>query len=458
MKISIIGAGSLAFSRNLIVDILLFTDLKEKNLKLSLMDIDSKRLEVVSCFANELCKEKNIHCEIERTTQLDKTLDEANYVITIFQTGGLEARKLDIEVPKKYGVPQSIGDTLGPGGVFKAIRTVPVLLEICSKMEKLCPDALLLNYTNPMAINTWAINEVSKIKNIGLCHGIEHSKKHLSKYTGKPLRELSFSGGGINHMFWFLKFEWKGKDAYPILMEKIKIPSIYQQDPIRFEILKYTGYFCTESCYHIAEYLPYFKNLFSEDYEVKLCKEGEENTMSNWGGRVKIIRKGETGEKIEQFIPIGWDVKRIEMLQKYQKLEIKEEFKQSVEYAPKIINAMENGKEIEINGNVMNKNRKIENLPENCCVEVPCKVDKTGIKPYKVGKLPEICAWLNCSNIAVQELAVKGILQKDRRYILQSIIVDPLTSSILPLSKIKEMVEEMFKIYKDRFPQYYGDW
>ena len=452
MKISMIGAGSLAFSGNLIPDILLFTDLSELELKLSLMDIDKEKLGIVSAFTKKISSDKKIPVEIETTTVLEKTLDEADYVIVMFQTGGLEARKLDVEIPQKYGVNQSIADTLGPGGVFKAIRTVPLLIEICAEMKRLCPEALLLNYTNPMAINTWAINKATTIKNVGLCHGVEHSIRHLSKYIEKPLEEISFSGAGINHMMWFLKFEWKGRNAYPILKEKIKTPDIYEQDPVRFELMEYTGYFCTESCYHTAEYVPYFKDRFFDKYRVVHCEEGKENTMSNWGGGVKIETNPPTENKIEQRIPIAWDVKRIEM-QKDDIVRIGP-FRQSVEYAPKIIDALECGKEAKIYANIMNDSI-ITNLPEGCCIEVPATVNKSGIHPYHIGKLPEICAALNRSNIAVQKLAVKGILEKDKRYILQSIALDPLTSSILPLSKINEMIKEMFSVYSQQFPEYY---
>ena len=453
LKISMIGAGSLAFSSNLISDILLFTDLPKLNLKLSLMDIDKEKLKIVSAFAEKISDDKNIPVAIETTTDLDKTLDGADYVIAMFQTGGMEARKLDMEIPKKYGVNQSIADTLGPGGVFKAIRTVPVLIDICSKMKRHCPDALLINYTNPMAINTWAINKATGIKNVGLCHGVEHSKVFLAKCIEKPLEEISFFGAGINHMLWFLKFRWKGKDAYPLLMERIKDPAIYELDPIRFGLMKYTGYFCTESAYHTSEYFPYFKDRFFDEYKVLTCEEGHENTMSNWGGGVKIETNPLGKNKIEQRIPIAWDVNRIEIeIQKNDIMRVGA--KQSVEYAPKIIDALECGKETKIYASIMNDSI-ITNLPEGCCIEVPAKVTKSGIQPYHIGKLPKMCASLNQSNIGVQELAVKGILEKDKQYILQAIALDPLTTSILPLSKINKMVEEMFSVYAQHFPEYY---
>lgn len=260
-KISFMGAGSFVFAKRLLEDIFSYPELRES--EIILMDTDQKRLKLISQWAGNVILKNKFSTHLTSTLDRKEALKGADFVISMFDVGGLETRELDIKIPLKYKVPQAIGDTLGPGGFFKGLRLIPPLLELARNMEKICPQAFLLNYTNPMAINCRAVNRASKIKCVGLCHGLEHSKEFLAEILNVPYPELSSLAAGINHMTWLLTLEYKGKNLYPELKRKIEDPEIFSLDPIRFELLKILGYFMTESSYHISEYLPFFKDRFS---------------------------------------------------------------------------------------------------------------------------------------------------------------------------------------------------
>jgi len=436
-KIVIIGAGSYIFSARLIYDILTFPELSESTI--SLMDINQERLNLITELAKKMIKDKGWGAKIESTLDRKKALEGANYVICTIEVGGLEAYLSDIEIPDKYGINQNVGDTIGPGGVFRALRTVPIMLDICKDMEKICPDAYLLNYTNPMAINCWAMNKATKIKNVGLCHSVQGTARQLAAYMQIPYEELSYWVAGINHMAWFLELKWKDEDAYPILRKVAKDKNLWERviggykefgmkDIVRFKIMEHFGYFVTESPYHMSEYVPYFR---------KSEKKVEEFGVSyRWWLNYK--RSPDKYEKKMKDIIAGKE--KIEM-------------EKSDEYASYIIHSLETGSPCRINGNVENKGL-ITNLPEGCCVEVPCFVDKEGIHPCFVGDLPPQCAALNRTNINVQELAVKACLEKDKDAAFQAIALDPLTSSILTLDEIKKMVDELFEAEKKYLPDF----
>ena len=264
-KIVLIGAGSHVFSRRLITDILTYEELRDSTI--TLMDIDTERLSLIKSFAEKLVGQYGFETRIESTTDRREALQGADYVIVTIRVGGDEASNLDLEIPARYGIKQGVGDTIGPGGIFYGLRHVPVLLDICHDMEDLCPDAWLINYTNPMAINCWAIYDYTRIKSVGLCHSVQGTAADLARYLGAPLEELSYWVAGINHMAWFLKLRWRGRDAYPILREKFKYPEVYSRpdahwagpDIVRVEIFKAFGYFNTESSQHMSEYVPYFR-------------------------------------------------------------------------------------------------------------------------------------------------------------------------------------------------------
>jgi len=430
-KIALIGAGSHVFARRLITDFLSYPELRESTI--SLMDIDEEALALTTAFAKKVVEQHGFKTKIESTLNRREALEGADYVIVSIRVGGTEANKLDLMIPAKYGVKQGIGDTVGPGGVFYALRHIPVILDICYDMEELCPDALLINYTNPMAMICWAVNDYTRIRNVGLCHSVQGTAAELARYLGAPVEELSYWVAGINHMAWFLELKWRGRDAYPILRERFKDPEVYSRpdahwagaDIVRVEIFKAFGYFNTESSQHMSEYVPYFRKR-PELFE-----------------RFKLDSPLERLEKMEEKRKRREEELR-ELLRENREIPIK----RSREYCSEIIYAMETGVPCRINGNVKNDGL-ITNLLRGCCVEVPCFVDKNGIHPCYVGDLPPQCAALNRTNINVQELGVKAAVEKDKTLAFQAILVDPLTSAVLTIDETWRMVNEMFEAEKE---------
>ena len=428
-KIVIIGAGSHVFSRHLISDILSYPELRDSTI--TLMDIDKEPLDLIAAFARKLVEQHGFETKIEPTTNRREALAGADYVVVTIRVGGMQLLWADIQIPAKYGIEQGVGDTIGPGGVFYGSRHIPVILDICHDMEELCPDAWLINYTNPMAMICWAVNDYTHIKSVGLCHSVQGTSAQLAKYLGAPLDELSYWAAGINHMAWFLELKWRGEDAYPLLREKFKDPEIYSgpgagwtgPDIVRVEIFKAFGYFNTESSLHMAEYVPYFRK--KERPELS-----ERFGLVGLRPYVEVVEKSkrEGDEGLRQQLSSGH----------------KFTISRSLEYGTTIIHSIETGTPSRINGNVKN-NGLITNLLEGCCVEIPCLVDKKGISPCYVGDLPPQCAALNRTNINLQELAVRGIVEKDKTKIFQSILLDPLTSAILTIDETRQMVDEMFK-------------
>jgi len=417
-KVTFIGAGSVVFASRLLTDILYHPELRDSTI--SLMDIDAERLDLIDKLARLIVQKHAPKAKVESTLNRKEALKDADYVIIMIQVGGLEAFEQDIYIPLKYGVNQEVGDTLGPGGVFRGLRTIPALLDICRDMEDLCPDALMINYANPMAINCWAMNKATKIKNVGLCHSVQGTAMQLARYINVPFEDVSYWVAGINHQAFFLEYKYKGKDAYPLIREAAKKKEIYDRDKVRFEMMKSLGYFITESSHHLGEYVPYFRTteerrrMYCEPrwFYLQICKDA-------WKPHYERIKKQIKGE-----LPI--------------------ELSRSHEYGVDIIYSKETGNPCRINGNVENKDL-ITNLPQGCCVEVPSLVDKNGIQPCHVGDLPPQCAALNRTNINVQELAVKAALEKDRRAAMQAVMFDPLTSALLTPRETEKMVEEMFK-------------
>jgi len=426
-KIVIIGAGSHVFAKRLITDVLSYPELRDSTI--SLMDIDAERLGLITAFARQTVRQHGFSTRIESTTDRREALDGADYVIVTIRVGGERCREFDLGVPAKYGLEQAVGDTLGPGGVFYGLRHVPVLLEICSDMEELCPDALLINYTNPMAILCWAMNDYSKIRNVGLCHSVQSTSLDLARYIGAPVEEVSYLVAGINHMAWFLEFKWRGEDAYPLLRERLEDPGVYSHpgahwagpDDVRVRIFKAFGYFNTESSQHMSEYVPYFRKrpeLF-ERYNLQI------GFLHTEDERQKRRRQE---EEMRALVESGRSVP----------------LERSTEYCSAIICSMETGIPTRINGNVRNTGL-ITNLPRGCCVEVPCMVDEGGVHPCHIGKLPPQCAALNRTNINVQGLGVLAAVEKSKTLTHQAILLDPLTSAILSIDETRDMVDELFR-------------
>jgi len=420
-KIAIIGAGSVVFTKNLVTDILMFPELQ--NSEIHLMDIDEDRLNTAFGLVKKIAEDLKVKPTIRKTLNRKEALKDADYVINTIQVGGFEATLIDFDIPEKYGLKQTIADTHGIGGIFRALRTIPVLLDMAQDMEELCPKALMINYSNPMAMNVWAVYKASNIKVVGLCHSIQGTARQIANYIGVPYEKLRYRAAGINHMCWFLELEVDKKDAYPLLREARRNPEIFKKDPVRFSMMDLFGYFVSESSEHMAEYVPYFipyeekiKELDIPIREyVRRCIEGDKEYQKN-----KRIALGQE--------PLG-------------------ELKKSHEYASGIIHSMETGHRRCIHGNVENTGL-ITNLPHGACVEVPCMVDKNGIQPTYVGELPPQLAGLNRTQINVQDLTVRAVLEKRKEYVYYAALLDPLAKAVLKPEEIIKMVDELFEAHK----------
>ncbi len=425
-KVTFIGAGSVIFAKQVMADILSFNELQD--ITFSLMDIDAERLRVAELMAKQFSQRIGGRAKIETTMDRRTALKDADYVIHAIQVGGHEATLFDFDIPRKYGLKQTIADTLGVGGVFRGLRTIPPLLELLRDMVEICPDAYLLNYSNPMAILSLAAMKSSGIKYVGLCHSVQQTSEKLAGYLSVPYNEINYVVAGINHMAWFLRLEHKGKDLYPELFNCLDKADIYGDNKVRFEIMRHFGYFVTESSEHMAEYVPYF--IKREELIGKLdipIDEYVRRSVRNIGRFEDTKATLESGKELET--------------------------KLSHEYAAYIIHSLETGFERSFNGNVLN-NGLIQNLPADSCVEVPCLVNKNGFQPVAVGKLPTQLAALNQTNISVQQLAVEGALKGRKEYIYNAVMMDPHTASVLTLDEIRNMTDELFEAHAHLLPAF----
>jgi len=440
-KITFIGAGSVVFTRNLCSDILLTPSLQDCTI--SLMDIDPVRLERSRKLVQSLIDQRGLKAHVEATTDQREAVKGANYVITTFQQGGLDAYALDIDIPRKYGVEQCVGDTLGPGGVFRALRTIPVLLDLCDDMDDLAPDALLLNYVNPMAINCWAVADATGRPHVGLCHSVQGTSEMLARWIGVPYDEISFVSAGINHQSFFLEFRRGVQDLYPLIWEALEREEIIGEEPVRGELAKYFGYFVTESSGHASEYVPYYRKsarMINEELAPRFTNEADHwFDFGRTGGYLRhcLSRLHLADQDFNELIS---GVKAIPT-------------ERTHEYGSMIIEAMETRRPTRINGNVPNTGL-ITNLPEGCCVEVPCLVDDNGVQGVYVGALPTQLAALNRTNINVQELTVEASLMGSREAVHYAIMMDPLTAAVGTLPQIHSMVDEMFEAQAQWLPQF----
>lgn len=440
-KITLIGAGSYVFTRNLCNDILLTPALQGSTI--SLMDIDPVRLAWARDLVQALVDRRGLNAKVEATTDRREAVNEADYVITTFQQGGLAAYELDIEIPRKYGVEQCVGDTLGPGGVFRALRTIPVLLDLCDELDQVAPDALILNYVNPMAANCWAISDGSGRPFVGLCHSVQGTSEMLARWAGAPYDEVNFVCAGINHQSFFLEFRRGKEDLYPRLWEAIENPEIYGTEPVRIDLMKYFGYFVTESSGHASEYVPYFRKtprMVEEELAPRFTNPDDHwFDFSRTGGYLRHCQQTALAMERE-FKDVLDSVAHLSD-------------RRSHEYGSAIIEAMETNLPAKVNGNVPNYGL-ITNLPEGCTVEVPCLVDAGGIQPTVVGDLPPQLAALNRTNINVQELIVEAALTGDTEAVHHAVMLDPLTGAVCTLPQIHAMVTEMLQAQKQWLPQF----
>jgi len=434
-KITFIGAGSLVFTRNLVRDILTFPSLNDATL--ALMDIDAERLGFAQQAVQKIIDAGHYPAKVVATMDRAEALKGADAVLVTILVGDTNVWRHDIEIPKKYGVDINVGDTRGPSGIFRALRTIPVMLSIVRDMERYCPDATMLNYTNPMAMLCRAMQRESSIRLTGLCHSVQGTAMMLARWIGAPYEEITYTCAGINHNAWYLKFEWNGKDAYPLIRKAITERSeVYNEEIVRNEMFLHLDYYVTESSGHNSEYNWWFRK--RPDLIEKYCTHG---TGWNPGIYAYLLKEYLAAEDTWRYAVNEWMVKTDISLARGH------------EYAAPIINALQGGEPFQFNGNVPNTGL-ITNLPQGACVEVPVWASRKGLEPVHVGALPPQLAALTGINAQVEEMAVEGALTGDPRLIFQAIALDPLTASVLSLAEIKQMVDEMFTQNEDYLPQF----
>lgn len=431
IKITYLGAGS-AFAPVLSKDIFQIPGLEEG--ELCLVDIDPERLRL-SKKATEIVNDKlKTKWKIVASTDRREVMSDSDFLINTIEVNGVNTVRFDYEIPLKYGVDQCIGDTIGPGGIMKALRTVPPWLEILKDAEELCPDAYVLNYTNPMSIMMLATFRASKMKAVGLCHSVQGTSKNLAEYLEVPYEELQWRCAGINHMAWFTELTHKGKDMYPVLKKKAREnKELYERDPVKFEILFHFGYFVTESSGHMSEYVPYFRK--RPELIDKYCREG----YLGGGG----------------FYAKNWPKWRKNLDERRKRIIAGEEepdLRKSVEYASQIIEGIVFNRCNVIHGNVLNTGL-IPNLPQNEVVEVACLIDRNGIHPTYFGDLPPQLAALNRSNMAVYDMTVRAIMNRSYEMAEQALMLDPLTSAVCSLEEIRKMFAELYEAEKAYIPK-----
>jgi alpha-galactosidase len=436
-KIAFIGAGSLGFTEELARDILTFPLLQDATL--ALMDIHPERLEFAQTAVNKLVTEGKYPARVTATLDRAEALKDADVVLTTILAGSTEVWKHDIEIPKKYGVDINVGDTRGPSGIFRFLRTLPPMLDIVRDMEKYCPNAVLLNYTNPMAMLCAALQRQTHITVTGLCHSVQGTAMMLAEWIGAPFEEITYTCAGINHQAWYLDYHWNGIDAYPLIHKAItERPEIYNEEIVRNEMYLALGYYVTESSGHNSEYNWWFRK--RPDLIEKYCTHG---TGWNPGEYAYILKEYQNNEAT-------W---KDQVKARLSQPLTAEGLQRGLEYAAYIINALKGGEMFKFNGNVPNTDL-VTNLPNGACVEVPVVVDRAGFHPIHVGALPPECALLTQLSSGIEELAIQGALTGDPVAIYRAIAHDPLTASLLSLAEIKQMVNELFAQHKDYLPEF----
>lgn len=426
-KIVIIGAGS-GFGGRLSIDILARESLQDSTI--ALCDISKTRLTQVQDYVQRAIDGHNLPGKVIASSNREELLPGADCVVTAVSIGGAaywgEPYKSEVEIPLKYGVQQTVADTIGVGGVFRFLRTADEHLNFAKDMERFCPDALMLNYTNPMCMLTWLHSVGSSIQNVGLCHSVQGTTKKLAAGVGVDYDDISYLVAGINHQAWVLRLRHGNQDLYPKLREVVETHESFAEDRVRVELMRQFGYFVTESTRHNAEYLPYFQRS-KELRDYYGVADRKPVSMKNTRQRDWMKDSGVDEDGKAEIPPM----------------------QASHEYASMIIDARMTGTPFAFNGNVMNHG-SISNLPERCCVEVPCLADREGVHPTFVGELPPQCAALNMTNIAVQELAVRAALDRDKEAAFHACALDPLTAAMVSLPDIRKMFEELWAAEGER--------
>jgi alpha-galactosidase len=433
-KIAMIGAGSVVFCKTLMSDIMATPALRDS--EFALMSPTESKLRRMEAFGRRMIQANGLQARVWATTNRQEAIRDADFVIVMIQVGGLEAFELDYQIPLKYGVDQCIGDSLGPGGIFRGLRTIPVLIDIARDMHELAkPDAVMLQYANPMAANCLALGQSNPVPFVGLCHGVQTTLDLIAGYCAVPKDEIVYTCGGINHMDWFLSLEHEGRDLYPILRELFERPEYYKNEKVRGEVFRHFGYFMTESTGHLSEYLPWFR----KNTKVIATYCDEPGFGGESGAYYKYTKA--LAAKYAQHDPLEYESPEIEC--------------RSVEYCSYIMEAMVTGRPFRFMGNVRNDGY-ITNLPDGCCVEVPCFVDQTGLHPTRVGSLPSQCAAACMTNVNVQILAAQAALSGDPESVMHAVALDPLTSAVCTLQEIREMCRELLEAERRWLPKFEG--
>ena len=435
-KFAFIGAGSFGFTRTLVRDILTFDVFRDATF--ALMDINETRLGYITRAVEKIIKAGNYKAKVVSTNNRAEALDGADGVLCTILNGDVDVWRYDIEIPKEYGVNINVGDTRGPSGIFRALRTIPVMLDICKDIEKYCPNAVFLNYTNPMAMLCRAMqSRYPALKISGLCHSVQGTAEMLARWIGAKIDEITFTCAGINHQAFYLDYRWMGKDAYPLIREAVKDPKIYNEEQVRNEMFMLLDYYPTESSGHNSEYNAWFRK--RPDLIEKFCLHGTGWNPGIYGYTLNEYqsRKDTWRKSIDDWLS-----------------DPNVDLKRGHEYAAYIFNAVFGDRTLyKFNGNVLNRNL-IDNLPQNACVEVPVLASPHGLEPIKVGRLPDQLTALVHTSSVCEELAVEGSFSGDPRKVYQAIAFDPLTSAVLGIQEIKEMTGKMFRQNKDYLPQF----
>jgi alpha-galactosidase len=425
-KIAFIGAGSVVFTKNLLTDVFKFPELRGTTV--ALHDIDPERLETAGMMARWTSGQLGAGATVEEHLDRRAALDEADFVVNMVQIGMHKATLLDFEIPRRYGLKQTIADSMGIGGIFRGLRTIPFMLDLAREMEELCPGAILLNYTNPMSMLTWAVYKAHpSVPVVGLCHNVPYTIREIASYIGVPHEEMAYDGAGINHIVWLTRLECGGEDVYPRLLAAMEDPEIYAKDKVRFELMRRFGYFVTESSEHNAEYTPYF------------------------------LRDDELVKRYD--VPVDEYIRRseanlVEYAKTREKLLAGESFplERSVEYGSLIVHSVVTGEARMVYASIENTNL-VENLARGCCVEVAVAVDGTGLRPYHYGELPPQLAAHCAPHAAVQDLTVRAALEGNRDHVYHAAMLDRHAASVLSLDEIADVVDELIEAHGDALPE-----
>jgi len=437
IKIAIIGAGSAVFAHRMITDILAVDGLSGGTF--ALVDIDAERLELAHQIAELTVKRAGKPWTVQATTDRKAILPGCDYVISTIEVAGLANVRHDYDIPLKYGIDQCIGDTIGPGGVFKYLRTAPAWLDIVRDVQALCPRAILINYTNPMsALVLAAVRAAPSLSIVGLCHSVQGTSRQLAGYMGISYDDLRYKCGGINHLAWFTELELKGEDVYPRLRAAAADPAIYDNDPVRFEMMLHFGAFVTESSGHFSEYVPYFRK--RPDLIAKYTRGGYRGESGFYANNWPMWRSAHD-DRVRDWI------------RQEQRGQQAIDLTRSHEYGSEIIEAHQLNRPKVIYGNVTNTGL-IDNLPADGCVEVACLVDRNGIQPTHFGRLPTQLAALDSAHMMVHDLMAQAVLNEDREAAVYALLLDPLTAAVCSPAEIRQIFDEMAEAEQEYLPRW----